>query len=241
MKLAIIASVFVLVSCSSSYVGVRGGLVPTLQSGKETGRVQSSSNGIGLSYGATAGLALSNKIGIQLDPAMRTASLTQRVSYPIESGGTDYAVNAQVSTVATMFELPILLTSRRLSSSRFRTMFGVGPHFAFRTSVSGEVTGSAVGVTGPNAGSVSGITPVSFKSGSDDSILFGLSAMAAVDMVVVGGVRLRGDVRLQHDFSNDRMSAYEFAGLYGPYITAEYPQTRISIGVSLLLGDTDQP
>lgn len=58
--------------------------------------------------------------------------------------------------------------------------------------------------------------------------------MGACDMVVTGSISQRGEVRFQHDFLNDQMSAYSFGGSSGPYITAEYPPTRLSVGLVVL-------
>lgn len=210
--------------------------MPTIQGGEETGSVQSSSNGLGFTYGLSAGLSVSEKVGLQVDPAFRTASLTQEVAYPLNIGETSYLVQAEATTVATIFECPLLLTTKKSINERFRTMFGVGANFGFRTSTSGEVVGMAIATDGPQAGVAAPIQPVSVPAGSDDSILFGIVLMGACDMVVSGPISLRGEVRFQHDFCNDQMSAYSFAGSSGPYITAEYPPTRLSIGIAVLFG-----
>jgi hypothetical protein len=239
MKFILILSALAVVGCTSPYAGVRGAVVPTIQGGEETGSVQNSSNGLGFTYGLTAGVGLSNKLGVQVDPSYRTASLTQEVEYPFETGGTQYLVNAQAVTGAMLMEVPIILTTRRTINDRFRTMFGLGPHFAFRTSTSGEITGTATIVSGEQAGTTAPLTPVSVSAGSDDSILFGISLMAACDMVISGPLAVRGELRFQHDFLNDQMSAYEFAGYNGPVITAEYPPTRLSVGIAILFGTNE--
>ena len=236
MKYVLLFCTLFLIGCGSSYVGVRGGLVPTIQGGEETGSVQSSSNGLGFTYGITAGLAFSDKLGMQVDPSFRTASLTQEVAYPFVASEIAYMINAEAFTSAMLLEVPIIFTTRKRINERFQTMFGLGPHFAFRTSTSGEITGTATAMTGPQAGSTAPITPVSVSAGSDDSILFGVSLLAACDMVISGPLKLRGELRFQHDFVNDLMCAYEFAGYNGPFITAEYPPTRLSIGIAVLFG-----
>ncbi len=240
MKCALLLCVLFLTGCSGSYIGMRGSLVPTLEGGRETGQVERSSNGLGVNYGVTASLAVSQKLGLQVDPSFRIAALTQTVSYPLEYGGTMYMINAEAATRARLFECPLLVTTRRVINDRFRTMFGVGPHFVFRTSTSGEITGRATGVDGPQVGSSYPINPVSVSAGSDDSILFGFSLMTALDFTISSALKLRGDLRFQYDLSNDRMSAYQFGTYNGyKYITAEYPSTRIGIGISLLFGSEE--
>lgn len=236
MKTTMIICTLLLVGCGSSYVGVRGGIVPTIQGGEETGSVQSSSNGLGFTYGVTAGLSISEKIGFQVDPAIRTASLTQEVAYPTRSGGTSYFVQAEATTLASMFECPLLLTTKKKINEQFRTMFGFGPNFGFRVSSTGDVVGTATITEGAQTGMTAPFQPVSVSAGSDDSILFGIVLMGACDMVVSGPISLRGEVRFQHDFLNDQMSAYSFGGSSGPYITAEYPPTRLSVGLAVLFG-----
>jgi hypothetical protein len=236
MRYALLICALLVAGCGGSYVGIRGGIVPTIQGGKETGSVQSSSNGLGFTYGVSAGLPISEKIGLQVDPAFRTASLAQTVAYPLYISEIPYRIQAEASTVATIFECPLLLTSRKSINERFRTMFGAGVNFGFRTSTSGEVVGTATAIEGPQAGVSAPIQPVSVSAGSDDSILFGIVLMGACDMMVSGPISVRGEVRFQHDFLNDQMSAYAFRGSSGSYITAEYPPTRLSVGVAVLFG-----
>ncbi len=234
MNALIIICALIIVGCGSSYVGVRGGIVPTLQGGEETGSVQSSSNGLGFTYGVSAGLSITEKLGLQTDPSIRTASLTQEVGYPTTSSGTSYFVQAEATAVATILECPLLLTTKKRINEQFRAMFGFGPNFSFRVSTTGDVVGTATITDGAQTGLTAPIQSVSVSAGSDDSILFGITLMGACDFVVSEPVSLRGEVRFQHDFVNDQMSAYSFGGSSGPYITAEYPPTRLSIGIAVL-------
>ncbi len=222
--------------CTSAYVGPRAGVAITLQGGEETGAVSSSSNGLGFTYGVTAGAGFNKTLGVQIDPNFRTASTSQTVEYNTRQSGEVFRVTATANTVATIFEVPLMLTSRKVVSETIRSMFGIGAHMGFRTGLDGEVTGSAVGVSAGVDGQEVQLPTTSVSAGSDDSILMGITAMAAGDIVLSDAWSLRGSLMFQHDFMTDIMSAYAFGGSSGPVVSVEYPLTRIMINVSLLFG-----
>lgn len=222
--------------CTSAYVGPRAGVAVTLEGGEQTGSVTSSSNGLGFTYGITAGAGFTDRLGLQIDPNIHTASVSQSVVYTTRQNGEDYIVNATAHTFATLVELPLMFTARKVVNDDLRTMFGIGGHMGFRTRLNGEITSSAVGVSAAVEGQEVHVPTTSVSAGSDDSIIMGITAMAAGDVVLSEQWSLRGSLMIQHDFMTDIMSAYSFGGSSGPLISTEYPLTRLMFTVSLLFG-----
>ncbi len=232
---AIIAAALATSACTSGYVGVRGGAGVVLQKGQQTGPVESSSNGLGYAYGLTTGGSFNAKIGLQFDPGFRTSSLTQNVNVPMMVQGQLGTFVGSARTVATMLDLPLLVTSKRVLSPKVSTMFGVGPHLGFRYSTTNDVNGVVTIVEGSDAGKSAQVTTSGTTSFEDDPII-GATAMAALDLTVAEAVTIRSELRLQHDFTSVLMAGYEF-GQFGPrynIITSDLPPTRLTLSIAVL-------
>ncbi len=221
--------------CTSGYVGARGGAVVVLAGGQETGPVVNSTNKIGSVYGVTVGGRFNEKVGLQADMTIRMASISQETRATFYQNGY-YNFDGTVGTSATVMELPLLLTLSKSISERSRPILGIGAHLGFRTSTSSTINGVVTKLDGEGVGQTAPVSEKGSSSRFSDEPIIGFSALAGGDYKLSDDWSVRGELRFQHDFVNDYMGAYQIgsSGTSSAVMTAELPQTRVSIALSLL-------
>ena len=179
-----------------------------LADGQETGPVANSTNNIGSVYGVTVGERFNEKVGLQADMTIRTASISQETRATFYQNGC-YNVDGTVGTAATVIEMPLLFTLSKPMGENFRPIIGIGARPGFRMSTSNMINGTVTKLDGEGAGQSA---PISGKGASNrfsDEPIIGISAIAGGDYKFTEDWSVRGELRFQHDFLNDCIGAYQ--------------------------------
>ena len=221
--------------CASGYVGARGGAVIVLSGGEETGPVTSSTNNLGSAFGITFGGRFNERVALQTDLSVRTASITQEAHAPFFQRDS-YIFDGTLFGSATVVEVPVQIILSKSQDLAFRPFIGIGAHLGLRTSSSGTIDGYVTKLEGEGAGQSVRLSETILPSEISEDPFFGFSAIFGLDYKISKSWSIRGDLRFQHDFVNDYLIGYQIGTVYrySADITAELPTTRLSVALSLL-------
>lgn len=223
--------------CAIRSIGIRGGAVAALGGAPESGPVTSSSNHIGGVYGMSFGGRLSDNVGLQTDVTVRHVGLTQDVRAHFVQDGTALQLEGTVESTAQIVEIPLLLVLRRRIDGPIQPFFGVGGSLGVRFSRSAAMAGNITVLDGEAAGMSLPVAERTSSSHFSEEALYGFAAMCGADYAFAQDWSLRGELRFNHDFTNDRLGSYRVGSSFNgttAYVRSELPATRLMFVVSLL-------